>query len=61
MQLGLELHNTFNVESGSYIVYVKDDNDCITASTIVVVGLDPSPEITLSIVDACANEGSFAN
>ena len=51
--------NTFNVENGSYIVYVKDANNCIAASNIVVVGLDPSPEITLAIDDACANEGSF--
>jgi len=52
--------NTFNVESGNYIVYVKDANNCIAASTIIVVGLDPSPEITLTIIDNCANEGSFA-
>lgn len=52
--------NTFNVESGSYIVYVKDANNCIAASTIIVVGLDPSPEITLTIIDNCVNEGSFA-
>ncbi|WP_339834802.1 T9SS type B sorting domain-containing protein, partial [uncultured Flavobacterium sp.] len=51
--------NTFNVESGSYIVYVKDANNCIVATNIVVVGLDPSPEITLSLMDPCANEGSF--
>ncbi|WP_415776982.1 hypothetical protein, partial [Flavobacterium gelidilacus] len=51
--------NTFNVENGSYIVYVKDANNCIVASNVVVVGLDPSPEITLAIDDACANEGSF--
>ncbi len=52
--------NTFTVEAGSYIVYVKDANNCIVASNVVVVGLDPSPEITLSVVDNCAQEGSFA-
>ena len=35
---------------GTYIVYVKDANNCIVATNIVVVGLDPSPEITLSIL-----------
>ena len=51
--------NTFNLESGSYIVYVKDANNCIVASAVVPVALDPSPEIMLSIVDNCALEGSF--
>ena len=51
--------NTFTVEAGSYIVYIKDANNCIVASNIVVVGLDPSPQIALSVVDNCAQEGTF--
>ena len=47
-----------NVESGDYIVYVKDANDCIQ-SDAVTVALDPSPEISLSVVDECVDEGAF--
>gem|GEM_PF-590950 len=47
-----------NVESGDYIVYVKDANDCIQSDT-VTVALDPTPDISLSIVDECVNEGNF--
>ena len=51
--------NSFaNVESGDYIVYVKDDNGCIQTDT-VTVALDPSPEISVSIVDECVDEGTF--
>ncbi len=49
---------TSNVESGDYIVYVKDANNCIQNDAITV-NLDPSPEISLSIVDECAAEGTF--
>ena len=47
-----------NVESGDYIVYIKDAYDCIQ-STPVNVPLDPSPEISLTIVDECVAEGTF--
>lgn len=51
--------NTFaNVESGNYIVYVKDANNCIQNDAITVA-LDASPEISLSIVNECVAEGSF--
>ena len=49
---------TANVESGDYIVYVKDDNDCIQSDPITV-GLDVRPEISLALVDECAPEGMF--
>ena len=49
---------TANVESGDYIVYVKDDNGCIQSDPVTVV-LDPSPEISIAIVDECAPEGTF--
>ena len=49
---------TANVESGDYIVYVKDDYDCIQSDPITV-GLDNRPEISLAIVDECAPEGAF--
>jgi len=53
--------NTFYVESGSYIVYIRDANNCIVATNVVVVGLDLPPSITdITIDDACANEGSFS-
>ena len=51
--------NSFaNVESGDYIVYVKDANNCIQMDA-VTVGLDPTPDISLVIVDECVNEGTF--
>lgn len=51
--------SVFNVESGNYIVYIKDANDCIQ-QTPVTVGLDSAPEITSVVVNnPCANEGSF--
>ncbi len=49
---------TANVESGDYIVYVKDANNCIQNDAITVA-LDPSPEISLTVVDECVAEGAF--
>lgn len=49
---------TANVESGDYRVYIKDTNDCIQFDDVTVL-LDPSPEISLSIVDECVEEGNF--
>ncbi len=46
------------VESGNYIVYVKDANNCIQ-SDAVTVALDPTPNISLSIVNECVGEGVF--
>ena len=51
--------NTFaNVESGDYIVYVKDANNCIQMDA-VTVDLDPTPDISLFVVDECVNEDTF--
>ncbi|MGH2665260.1 T9SS type B sorting domain-containing protein [Flavobacterium sp.] len=50
--------STFNAESGTYDVYVKDANGCIKTVT-VVIGLDPTPVIAAVVDDACVAEGSF--
>jgi gliding motility-associated-like protein len=50
--------NVFNVESGDYEVYIKDANNCIQFDAITV-GLDVRPEISLSVVDECVQEGTF--
>ncbi len=51
--------STFNVESGSYDVYVKDANDCIKMYN-VPVGLDANPTINPIVTDQCtATSGSF--
>ncbi|AEM70362.1 conserved repeat domain protein [Allomuricauda ruestringensis DSM 13258] len=49
---------TANVEAGDYIVYVKDANDCIQSDPVTVL-LDPSPEISIAVVDECVDEGLF--
>ncbi|OXA79362.1 hypothetical protein B0A65_10430 [Flavobacterium frigidimaris] len=51
--------NIFNVEAGSYYVWVKDAYDCINFTT-VTVDPDPVPVIDkLVIVNKCAAEGAF--
>ena len=53
--------NIFNVESGTFTVFARDASGCIQPSTAVTVGLDPSPEISVSVTDQCvATEGNFA-
>ncbi len=53
--------NSFNVEGGSYIVYIKDANNCIQPSAAVVVPVDPSPQINVVASNQCtATEGSFS-
>ena len=47
-----------NVEAGDYIVYVMDAYGCIFPRAITV-DEDPSPEISLAIVDECVDEGLF--
>ncbi|MCW5514680.1 T9SS type B sorting domain-containing protein [Muriicola sp. Z0-33] len=49
---------TANVESGDYIVYVKDAYDCIQSDPVTVL-LDARPEISIAVVDDCAAEGAF--
>ncbi|WP_127023384.1 T9SS type B sorting domain-containing protein [Flagellimonas beolgyonensis] len=47
-----------NVEAGDYMVYVMDAYGCIFQRPITV-DEDPSPEISIAIVDECVNEGTF--
>src|SRR5690606_35245010 len=52
--------SVFNGDSGEYIVYVKDQNNCIV-SVPAEIELDPSPEIELSVTNQCDGiSGSFA-
>nr|WP_294783527.1 T9SS type B sorting domain-containing protein [uncultured Flavobacterium sp.] len=56
---GADNDNIFNVEAGSYYVWVKDAYNCIK-STTVTVNADPVPVIDkLDIVNKCAAEGNF--
>ncbi|WP_165688827.1 T9SS type B sorting domain-containing protein [Flavobacterium sp. A45] len=50
--------STFNVESGNYIVWVKDSRDCIIGKPVTVL-LDQSPKIGLAVVNKCVTEGNF--
>lgn len=53
--------NTFAAEAGSYIVYVKDANNCITASTVVVLDEDPAPVISAVLTNSCeSTEGTYS-
>ncbi|RDY60267.1 hypothetical protein DX873_10625 [Flagellimonas nanhaiensis] len=47
-----------NVEADNYIVYVMDAYGCIFQRAITVLE-DPSPQISLAIVDECVDEGTF--
>ena len=47
-----------NVESGNYIVYVKDANNCIQSDAVTVL-LDADPSISVAIIDECVAEGTF--
>ena len=53
--------NVFNVEGGSYDVYIKDAFGCIQVENALIVDTDSSPEITLSQdpANVCNPEGSF--
>ncbi|MEP0214652.1 MAG: T9SS type B sorting domain-containing protein [Cellulophaga sp.] len=50
--------NVFNVEGGTYDVYIKDAYGCIQTESIFVP-TDVSPEISLSLVDECVAEGDY--
>jgi len=55
--------NSANVESGDYIVYAKDDHGCIQSDPVTVL-LDPSPEISIGVIDPYSlsiNGGAFQN
>ena len=41
--------SVFNVEGGTYDVYIKDANNCIQSVSVVFVPTDSSPQISLSI------------
>jgi len=49
---------TANVEAGDYIVYVMDAYGCIFQRPITV-DEDPRPEVTLTVIDECVDEGVF--
>lgn len=55
---GWTSNTTANVEYGDYRVYIRDANDCIQFVDVTVL-LDSSPEISLSIIDECVEEGAF--
>ena len=46
--------------STSWDIYVMDSNNCILNTPLaVVIGTDTTPDITLALVDECADEGSL--
>jgi large repetitive protein len=51
--------STFNIEAGSYIVYVKDTNNCIKGSNIINVANIPPPIVGLTLPFPCVNDGLF--
>lgn len=52
--------NTFNVEGGNYIIYIKDANNCIQSSP-VFVPTDPVPTINGVVSNLCtATQGNFS-
>lgn len=52
--------NTFNVEAGTYTtVSVRDANGCVV-STSVTVNLDATPNIDVTLINACAAQGNFS-
>ncbi|WP_161568421.1 T9SS type B sorting domain-containing protein [Flavobacterium cupreum] len=50
--------NTFFVNSGDYLVWVKDANNCITSATVKVIQ-DPLPVFNVDFTTFCAGEGAF--
>src|SRR5690606_12897859 len=57
--LDWKVGSVFNGDDGEYIVYVKDQNNCIV-SVPAEIELDPSPEIELSVTNQCDGiSGSF--
>ncbi len=41
-------------------VYARDVNGCISPVLDITISLDTTPDISLTLVDACAVEGNFA-
>lgn len=56
--------NVFNVEGGTYTIYIQDANGCVrTATTTVTVPTDTSPDITLVTDPATlcnTNDGNYS-
>ncbi len=52
--------NILNAESGNYIAYVKDAYNCIQATAITTLPLDPTPVINASVADACVTQGNYS-
>ncbi|MCL6462208.1 MAG: T9SS type B sorting domain-containing protein, partial [Flavobacterium micromati] len=51
--------NSFNVNAGNYLIYVRDANGCIAVAAVTVVS-DPIPFITaLASAQCTATEGTF--
>ncbi|WP_069859212.1 T9SS type B sorting domain-containing protein [Arenibacter sp. NBRC 103722] len=56
---GTNTSGFFNANADSYIIYVKDANDCIR-SVAVTIAEDPTPVISLTVPNQCATtEGNF--
>ncbi len=52
--------STFNVNANSYFVHVKDANNCIQSTPVIVLPLDPEPMITATLNNQCTiAEGNF--
>lgn len=52
--------STFNANANSYFVHVKDANDCIQSTPVIVLPLDPEPVITAVLNNQCTiAEGNF--
>ena len=50
--------NTFNAESGNWVVWAKDSYNCIKFSK-VNVPLDTKPDISIATANTCVSEGNF--
>ena len=55
-------NSVFNVEAGTYLVYIKDANNCIqSAPSAITIISDPEPVITAIVTNACNTpDGSFS-
>jgi gliding motility-associated-like protein/uncharacterized repeat protein (TIGR01451 family) len=50
--------SSFNVNAGNYLVYVRDDRNCIVSAPVSVLS-DPIIDIVGNVVDDCVSENSF--
>jgi len=49
----------FNRDSNNYYAWVKDAYGCIQGTPVFLLPLDPTPVISLDVVNYCAGEGAF--